>query len=255
MYRDSSPSHFLTQCFESWFSLFISFWLQFVNLQILPWTKQSEWLQPALAFSSAEGLFGVQWTRKKERKREQIMFSTRTDAIIVNLRIFFLCTDFSFPLLSVLYNEGNYKTMDFQNPLTPAAFVLYCIAQISQCALLENNGVEKGSSEVSGSMMQSCSCLGFSAHFLRINEVQYFEQVTRRGYFSQTLVFPVSKTIHTNWPRLERAFSKTHCHTLNLCGSREPFCCQGRGSHNKQLLWRAVSGCWWNSARRWIRDR
>lgn len=144
------------------------------------------------------------------------MFSTRTDAIIVNLRIFFLCTDFSFPLLSVLYKEGNYKTMDFQNPLTPAAFVLYCIAQISQCALLENNGVEKGSSEVSGSMMQSCSCLGFSAHFLRINEVQYFEQVTRRGYFSQTLVFPVSKTIHTNWPRLERAFSKTHWLSLKL---------------------------------------
>lgn len=41
---------------------------------------------------------------KRKKKMEQIMFSTRTDAIIVNLGIFFLCTDFSFPPPSFLYN-------------------------------------------------------------------------------------------------------------------------------------------------------
>lgn len=122
---------------------FFASWLQFVNLQVLPWTKQSKWLQPALASSPAEGLFGVQWTRKKERKREQIMFSTRTDAI-VNIRLCFLRTDFAFPVLSVLYDKENHQTMVLQNVLTPASFVWHCTAQSSQWILLRNNRWKKG---------------------------------------------------------------------------------------------------------------
>lgn len=118
--------------------------------------------------------------------------------------------------------------MDFQNLLTLASFVLYCTAQISQCILLRNNGLEKGNSEVSASMMQSCCCLGSSVHFLGINEVQYFEQFTGRGYFCQTLVFPVSKTIPTNWAPLERTPSRTHLSSYSEyfweLGSRVPFC-------------------------------
>lgn len=51
-----------------------------------------------------EGSLECSGLEKRKRKMEQIMFSTRTDAIIVNLGIFFLCTDFSFPFPSFLYN-------------------------------------------------------------------------------------------------------------------------------------------------------
>lgn len=59
---------FLKRCFGNWFSLF-AFWLQFVNLQISPWTKQSKWLQPDFVFVFVRGHFRVQWTGKKERRK------------------------------------------------------------------------------------------------------------------------------------------------------------------------------------------
>lgn len=135
--------------------------------------------------------------------------------------------------------------MDFQNLLTPASFTLFSTAQISQCVLLRNNGVGKGKSEESGSMMQSCPWLGFSAHFPSINEVQYFEQVTRRGYFYQTLGSPVSKQSIPPVHLWKKVFLK-----LLKLGIFWIFWEKGAGFPS------ALSFCcWWNFGKRWIRDR
>lgn len=59
--------------------------------------------------------------------------------------------------------------------------------------------MEKGSNEVSASMMQVCYCRWFSVNLLRMNEVQNFDQVSRKGNFTQALLFPVSEIVDTDY--------------------------------------------------------